>query len=134
MESRHIREKMQRLKLCFRVGAKIIYIRPPYFCHLVKSYSSNTVGVKSVIRTLTAKEIEGLHKMPTSRLIRKFTDIGVTDERLELIERDEGHDKPVPKVTGGKPRTIKVDPVIAENSSNMSVMNSSWQINSANNS
>ena len=71
--------------------------------------------------TLTAKEIEGIHKMPTARLIRKLSDIGVTDEQLELMERDDlvrawtsavadGRDKPVLKTTGDQPRPIVMDP------------------------
>ena len=39
--------------------------------------------------TLTAKEIEFIHKMSTARLIRKLTDIGVAEEQLELMERDD---------------------------------------------
>ena len=62
--------------------------------------------------------------MPTSRLIRKLTDIEVAEEQLELMERDElvrtwtsaiaeGCDKPVSKVTGDQPKTVIVDPVKA---------------------
>jgi histone H3/H4 len=80
---------------------------------------------KPVSRTLTAKEIEGIHKMPISRLIRKVADSGVTEEQLELMERDEllrawtsavaeGRDKPVSKIIGDQPRPIIMDPVIAE--------------------
>jgi hypothetical protein len=55
--------------------------------------------------TLTAKEIEAVNKMSTVRLMRKLTDAGVTEEQVELMERDdlirtwlnmiaEGRDKP----------------------------------------
>jgi hypothetical protein len=55
--------------------------------------------------TLTATEIEAVNKMSTVRLMRKLTDAGVTEEQVELMERDdlirtwlnmiaEGRDKP----------------------------------------
>ena len=73
--------------------------------------------------TLTAEEIEIIHKMPTAWLLRKLSDIGLPDEQLELMERDDivrawtsavadGRDKPVLKTTG--PRPIIMDPLIAE--------------------
>jgi hypothetical protein len=75
--------------------------------------------------TLTAKEIEIIHKMPTARLLRKLSDIGLPDEQLELMERDDllrawtsavadGRDKPVLKTTGDQPRPIIMDPILAE--------------------
>jgi hypothetical protein len=74
--------------------------------------------------TLTAKEIEIIHKMPTARLLRKLSDIGLPDEQLELMERDDllrawtsavadGRDKPVLKTTGDQPRPIIMDPILA---------------------
>ena len=61
--------------------------------------------------------------MSTAWLVRELTDIGVTEEQLELMERDdlvrawtsavaEGRDKPILKPTGDQP--IVMDPVIAE--------------------
>ena len=80
---------------------------------------------KQTKRILSAKEIESIHKMSTARLIRKLSDIGLTDEQLDLMERDEllhtwvsavaeGRDKPVPKLMGDQPRAVIMDPEIAQ--------------------
>ena len=50
---------------------------------------SNAMAEKQGKHTLTAKEIEFIHKMSTARLIRKLTDIGVTEEQLQLMDRDD---------------------------------------------
>ena len=78
---------------------------------------------KQMKQTLTSKEMENIQKMPTARIIRKLSDIGFTEEQLELMEREdllrawisvvsEGRDIPVP--SGEPPRAIILDPTIAE--------------------
>ena len=119
----------------FRVGIDSLYLiiylsKAFHFFFLfrnlpIKSDLTNDMAEKQSKHTLTAKEIEIIHKMPTARLLRKLSDIGVSDEQLELMERDDlvrawtsavadGRDKPVLKTTGDQPRPIIMDPIIAE--------------------
>src|SRR5664279_276811 len=82
---------------------------------------------KQTKRTLTAKELENINKMPTARLLLKLAESGLAYDRLESMEREElvrawisavseGRDIPTsaPTVSQTSSSAIVLDPVIAQ--------------------